>query len=185
MDINRRRTIQSLFAGGALVLCPPALSGTSKVRKGKKIESAYIHAARKHSVPADVLFTIAHVESNDPSIKMPCPFAMNFNGRPYYFQSQEKLLTAARYLLEHGHKNFDIGPVQVNWYWHNGSFKSIEEASDPYISLDVGTAYLRTKFNSEGNWVNAAGKYHAPNNPVNAAKYEKKFVRMYKDLGYA
>lgn len=184
-QIHNTLTRRSVIKAGGALCVTSLLPFEATAAKRVRVPEVYRYYADKHSVPAELLYSIAHVESYNPKTKSICHYAMNFNRTPYYFNSEEELLVNAKYLLENGYQNFDVGPVQVNWYWHQKKFNSIDSAVNAHTNLDVGTAYLKEKLDSNGDWLTAAGKYHSPSDRNAARNYSKKVLGWYKRLGYA
>ena len=179
--MDRRLFIKSMSVAAGGLLIPPAIA---KSPKGKPVAPAYLFAAQKHDIPPELLFTLAHKESELGSINMPHPFAMNFRGDSFYFDSRSELYTNVKYLLDNGHRSFDLGPVQVNWKWHGEKFEDLWEATHPARNLNVGAAYYREQYDKCGDWFTAAGLYHSFT-PEKAENYRNGFIKIHKRLGYA
>ncbi|WP_063664767.1 transglycosylase SLT domain-containing protein [Aliivibrio fischeri] len=180
-----------LIKGSALLACSTfSLPSIAKSSGPKKIPSAYIFYAKKNNVPAEILYSIAHVESRHSKTASPHIYAMNFKGKSFFFSNRETLYKNALHLLESGFKSFDIGPVQVNWKWHSERFDNdLWLATDPERNLNAGAEYLREQFDKYGDWFTAGGKYHSPGlnkkQLRNYNRYKNRLISVYKELGYA
>ena len=50
------------------------------------------------------------------------PWAINREGKGYWFESREEALAFAKASLAEGRTSFDVGCVQINYRWHGHAF---------------------------------------------------------------
>ncbi|MGR5296844.1 hypothetical protein ACPV5U_24520 [Vibrio mediterranei] len=113
----------------------------------------------------------------------PWPFTINHKGIGKRYSSYEAMLFAIESLLDQGYTSIDIGPFQVNWYWHKHRVNSLEELSMPYKNGLVAAEILLEQYAIYGDWIQAAGRYHNPaNNEGLADKYSKDFARHLESI---
>lgn len=125
---------------------------------------AYFEQAASHwGVPLDWTLAIAQVESGHN------PWALNIEGRSYFFTSKEAALQAARKARRQG-KSFDSGIMQVNNQWLDRYGISLDAALDPEANILLGSWILAKAIEQHGqNW-RAVGAYHSPT-PARANQY--------------
>ncbi len=131
----------------------------------------YASVAQEYGVPAEILYSVALQESEGPGIGRPWPWTANVKGKGFYFDNREELYSFLCSLLAQGHKSFDIGLGQVNWYWNGSRFASLWEATDPYVNLRTAAAILHEHYLETRSWALAVGRYHAPGNAGRASTY--------------
>lgn len=131
----------------------------------------YEKVSNEYGVPAAILYSVALQESEGPGLGLPWPWTANVKGKGYYFDTREDLYRFLQSLLSRGHKSFDIGPGQINWYWNGERFASLWEATDPYTNLRTSASILREHYSDTGSWAEAVGRYHSPGNAHRALKY--------------
>ncbi|HEX2859127.1 MAG TPA: transglycosylase SLT domain-containing protein [Alphaproteobacteria bacterium] len=68
-----------------------------------------------------------------------------------------------------GHRNLDIGLMQINWPVHNRHFASVRQALDPQVNLRYAVTYLLT--HRTADWWGAVGRYHS-----GTPKYAKPYI---------
>ncbi|WP_200193671.1 transglycosylase SLT domain-containing protein [Halorhodospira abdelmalekii] len=136
----------------------------------------YQDVAEAVDVPAQLLYALAAAESgaalNSGRYK-PWPWTLNVGGKPERHASLEAAQAALRQHRAAGRRNVDVGLMQVNWYWHGERFATLSESLEPQTNLKVGAAILRAHYEERGDWLDAAGAYHAPADPQAAAAHRK------------
>ena len=130
-----------------LWLCPAFAAGH---------EALFAAAAREVDVPPNLTQAIARVESED------WPWALNIEGRSYFYDSKAEAVTAARQAEASG-RSFDVGPMQVNNWWLKRYGIPLEAAFDPAANILLGSWILKQELEREGDTWKAVGRYHSPN----------------------
>lgn len=149
------------------------------------IPEYYDSLSREYSIPKEVLFALAMTETNtalNNGTALPWPYTINLNGKSEFFLTKKEMITRAQNLLSQGVIHFDCGLFQVNWKW-NGRYRasSLDEACDPYSNGRIAVDIMKEWYKKTGNWVEAAGRYHNPNNNNGLADvYKRKFSRNLK-----
>ena len=132
-------------------------------------------AAQEVDVPPELTQAIARVESGGT------PYALNIEGRGYFFDSKEEALAAASEAQAAG-QSFDSGIMQVNNWWME------RFAIDPFSLLDPATNerwgkwILAEEISRHGLSWKAVGKYHSPD-PERGRRYAWLVYRHYAGLG--
>jgi soluble lytic murein transglycosylase-like protein len=109
------------------------------------VPAAYSHFASLHGIDARVLYSVARAESSRPgdSHPRPWPWAANINGTPHYCASRSELYQLLSQSLNAGIRNFDVGPMQINWKYNAHLFGGdLWSATDPYTNINAGAKHL-------------------------------------------
>lgn len=128
-------------------------------------------AAKRYSVPVDILKAIAFVESNNHA------FALNVGGIPYFAKG---FFEAERSISDNLSRSFDIGVMQVNRWW-------FDKFNYPYIwgfnscwNIHFGAYILNYELNrAKGDIWQAVGRYHSPT-ISNQKKYIERVIRIWQ-----
>jgi hypothetical protein len=146
-------------------------------------EQAIVNGARRGGVPPEVLHAVALTETgrNQNGRMRPYPWAINREGKGYWFKSRDEALAFARASLAEGRPSFDVGCVQINYRWHGHAFPSIEDMFDPEWTATYAAQFLRTLYEERGSWSAAAGAYHSLT-PELAQIYRARFDRLLAGL---
>ena len=113
-------------------------------------------AAREVDVPPELTQAIARVESGGT------PYALNVEGRGYFFDSKEEALAAASEAQAAG-KGFDSGVMQINNWWLKRYDIPLEAVFDPAANILLGSWILRQELDRHGDTWTAVARYHSPN----------------------
>ena len=146
-------------------------------------ERAIVNGARRAGVPPEVLQAVALTETGRKSggRMRPCPWAINREGKGYWFKSREEALAFAEDSVRQGRKSFDVGCVQINYRWHGHAFPSLNDMFDPEWTATYAGQFLRTLYEERGDWSAAAGAYHSLTEDK-AAIYRKRFDQIFAGL---
>lgn len=109
--------------------------------------------------PPHVLSAIALTESGRKG--RPWPWTINHQGRGMFFSSKEKAVNAALALIKRGQTRFDVGLMQVNWYYNGERFNSIESAFDPLTNIRVADKIIQEHLQRTNSMYEAVGRYHS------------------------
>jgi hypothetical protein len=147
-------------------------------------ESAIVRGARTSGVPQEVLHAISLTETGRRigGKLRPWPWAINREGRGYWFETRDEALEFARQSLAEGRRSFDVGCFQINYHWHGHNFPSLESMFDPDTSAAYAARFLGELLMEKGDWQAAAGAYHS-RTPQFANVYRQRFARILAGLG--
>jgi hypothetical protein len=178
---------RSLCLGLALVLGALAAPGSARADDGlgpaELCERAILNGARRGGVPVEVLHAVALTETGkkqDGKLRA-WPWAINREGKGYWFDSYEEALAFAKQSLADGRRSFDVGCVQINYRWHGHAFPSLDDMFDPEWTATYAAQFLRTLYEERGDWSAAAGAYHSLS-PQFANVYRERFDRLLAGL---
>jgi len=179
MTPRSRRGLGPLLALAVLAAAGGARAESAAVDPSDLCERAILDGARRGGVPAEVLHAVALTETGrhrDGRMRA-WPWAVNREGKGYWFESRDEALAFARKSLAEGRPSFDVGCVQINYRWHGHAFPSLEAMFDPEWTATYAAQFLRTLYEERGSWSAAAGAYHSLS-PGEAAPYRARFDRL-------
>lgn len=110
-------------------------------------------AELKHGIPENLLLAIAHFESNRS------PFAVNAQGRGFYFKTKEEAASFIDNLAAQGVRNMNVGFMQLNYPSHRKRFKSAEDMLDVKQNIAYAAKLLKALYAKTGNWEKAVELY--------------------------
>lgn len=167
----------------ALALAGAGLAAAAEPDPADLCEAAIAAGARRGGVPVEVLHAVALTETGqhrDGEFRA-WPWAINREGKGYWFKNRDEAIAFARKSLAEGRKSFDVGCVQINYRWHGHAFPSLEDMFDPQWTATYAAQFLRTLYEERGSWSEAAGAYHSLS-PDLAAKYRARFDQVLAEL---
>jgi hypothetical protein len=143
------------FALASLVTDEPQL--VSGIEVAEESQTSFFEAAAQEvDVPPELTQAIARVESGGTS------YALNVEGRGYFFDSKEEALAAASEAQAAG-KSFDSGVMQINNWWLQRYDIPLEAVFDPAANILLGSWILRQELDRHGDSWTAVARYHSPN----------------------
>ena len=163
-----------------LLLCRLALADPVA---GRCDEAARI-ASQETGVPLSVLRAITRTETgrSRAGALQPWPWTVNMEGEGVWFDTPDE---AKAYVFRHfkrGARSFDVGCFQINYRWHSGGFRSIDEMFDPQANALYAARFLGSLHDETGDWTKAAGAYHS-RTATHARRYEARFSEIHASLG--
>ena len=146
-------------------------------------ERAIQAGAGRERVPEGVLHAISLTETGRAKNGRlrPWPWAINREGKGYWFANRDEALAFARDSVAAGRTSFDVGCFQINYFWHGRNFPSLESMFDPDTGADYAARFLRSLYAERGDWSAAAGAYHSQT-PDRASVYRARFDRILAGL---
>jgi len=140
------------------------------------VPDAYRQIAEKNGVSAELIYSIALVESGRTTngLYRPWPWTLNINEKPYRFKTRKEAYKTLKKEIDSGNQAIAIGLMQIYWRYNKSYFSDPWEALDPYKNIDVGAKILTFFKNQRGTFENAVGAYYSPNDQSKAEKYKSK-----------
>lgn len=160
----------------------------------QKIPDMYVLVSEENKVPSKLFYAMIMNETrslvgrNGERKTLPWPWTINHRGTPHFFPTRERAFEYAKFLLEKGDKQFDIGLGQVNWFWNGYRFKGLWESLDPYNNLTVSASILREHYDGENcsQWELAVGCYHRPGqrsiDKEIARNYTERVIKIWQNI---
>lgn len=124
----------------------------------------------EEGLPAMLLSAISFIESSD------MPWVIGVEGVSHRFQTKQAALEKIKQLKAKGHKNFDIGCMQINHYYHKDKFSSEEEMINPIRNIRYAAKLLKELRAETGSWEKAVSYYNSRNLKY-SAPYAQKVYR--------
>jgi hypothetical protein len=126
----------------------------------------------QNNIPNGLLAAIANVESGFG------PYAVNCNGASYQFSNLKDAKAYVDNLRSRGIIDINIGPLQINYAYHQTKFANASSILDPYKNITYAAKYLAYLYKFHGySWEKAVRFYHSP-----VDKYQKIYIA--KVMGY-
>ncbi|NLC21098.1 MAG: lytic transglycosylase domain-containing protein [Halomonadaceae bacterium] len=133
-------------------------------------------------VDPQLLYAVALAESQktvDGQVR-PWPWALNVQGKGYYFDTREEAEDHLAATIARGVKNVDIGPLQINYNWHGHRIVEPSDLFDLATSVRVGADILSEALGSAPHdRVLAVGRYHNWKDEHRARQYGTKVLKYF------
>ena len=138
---------------------------------------AVLAAERQAGIPAELLWSIALVESGrwdrEARVKAAWPWTINAEGRGSFHASKEAAISEVAALQAQGVRSIDVGCMQVNLRHHPDAFASLDDAFDPTANAAYAARFLNSLYAETGSWEAAAGRYHSATPALGEAYRER------------
>ncbi len=171
------------LALGLALLGPRTAAADQSEYSAALCERALVNGARRGGVPVEVLHAISLTETgrNSGGRLRPWPWAINREGKGFWFDTREEAIAFAQSSLAQGRRSFDVGCTQINYRWHGHAFPTLDAMFDPEWTATYAAQFLRTLYEERGSWSEAAGAYHSLT-PELARTYRARFDRLLAGL---
>ncbi len=143
---------------------PPA--GNWLATQSAECTAAIAAAEMKYALPANLLGSIAKVESGRPISGLgdirAWPWTIDADGQGLFLDSKAAAIAWVQQAQTRGAHFIDVGCMQVDLTLHPGAFRSLDAAFDPATNADYAARYLRDlQVEAHGDWNVAVGLYHS------------------------
>ena len=140
---------------------------------------------RHYGIPSHLLSAIAATESGRYNkalqLALPWPWTINAEGQGQYFNSKAEAVRAVRQLQAQGVKSIDVGCMQVNLVHHADAFATLEDAFEPERNVAYAASFLRTLYEENQSWKQAAAFYHS-RTPARGVDYAGKVYGRWTNI---
>lgn len=127
----------------------------------------------KTNLPSGLLRAIGLVESRLQ------PYAINYRGRGYFFNTKESALQFVNNLIRKGETNFGVGCFQLHYKSHAKKFSSVSVMLDPVKNIEYAAKLLNRLYKEHGyKWANAVKRYHSSRSDLNSVYYYKVMSKL-------
>lgn len=125
--------------------------------------TAILDAQKLYGIPDNLLLAIGIQEAGrkGPKGLTVWPWTVNADGEGVFFATRQEAQDWVRAKQAAGVTSIDVGCMQVNQKWHGHGFASLEQAFEPSANVDYAARFLLRLYRDEGDWWQAAGKYHS------------------------
>ncbi len=161
-----RRMATHVALGCGLALAPMLAHASDPLVDGARLctQRFPVEEANK-GIPAHLLAAISSTESgrwhDRLGLALPWPWTANVEGKGYYFESKAEAVRQTTNFLRQGKRSIDVGCMQVNLKHHPKAFRNLEEAFEPTTNVAYAAGFLRTNYDSLGDWIKATAAYHS------------------------
>ena len=136
--------------------------------------------AGRHQLDPYILYAVALVESAKSSGSThvtPWPWSLNKSGKSIIPASQQEGRTLLNKFLAEGHRNIDVGLMQINLHWQGHRVDNPEQLLNPVTNLQIGALVLAEAIHSVPNDLALGiGRYHSWHNISAAIAYGRKVL---------
>lgn len=137
----------------------------------------------KYGVPEGILYSVGLTETGRKGSLQ--AYALNVEGKAYYFDGLEEALQAFQRARDSGAKLIDVGCMQINQYFHGEHFTSVEAMFDPQRNVEYAAGFLSKLHQRHETWTMAVARYHAgPNNDPAQKRYVCRVIANLVATGY-
>ena len=118
---------------------------------------------QKLNIPKNLLLSIALTESgrNIKGDFVPWPWSINTKGKGLFFKNRNELYLYAKQNLDSKILNFDVGCMQINYYYHGKKFKNLYEMTNPLVNITWAGKFLIDLNKKHKSWKEAISRYHS------------------------
>lgn len=159
---------------------------TCELATASDIPPAYRQVAQLKGIPADIFYAIALAESGRQlgaaQPRRPWPWTLNIHGEGLYFNDRHSAWRAVMSALAKQQTLVDIGPMQVNWRYHQHRLVDPWQALDPHRNLLVAAEILLRCYKRSSDWWQAVGCYHSPANSQRALRYRERVRAQWRTV---
>jgi soluble lytic murein transglycosylase-like protein len=146
-------------------------------------EAAIGAAAAKYDIPEGILYSVGLTETGRKGSLQ--PYAMNVEGKAFYFDRLDDALAAFQRAREEGAVLIDVGCMQINQHFHGEHFTSVEAMFDPRRNVEYAARFLSKLHDRHETWTMAVARYHAgPNNDPAQKRYVCRVIANLVATGY-
>jgi len=89
------------------------------------------------------------------------PWSVNHSGKAYFFESKNEAILFVSNLIQQGHRNIDVGCMQVNLNYHPSAFENLYQAFDPKHNIAYAASLIKKHYLNSASWVSAIARYHS------------------------
>lgn len=170
MAEEKRKCAALVFVSLNLALSTSDLAEAAPKKISSTCEQHINDVSISEGVPLGVLYAVALTESGLGGQLN--PYALNIEGVSLVAKSRTEALVAFEAARKNEKKLIDIGCMQVNYFWHQDGFKSVEDMFDPKQNISYAAKLLKSAQLKHGSWTEAVARYHSgPRNKVAQHRY--------------
>lgn len=144
-------SVNNSYAAANISTCASAIS---------KYETLY-------RIPQGLLSAMGNVESSHNA------YALSVAGTAYTFKDSSAAAKMITTLIAENKTNFDVGCMQINYFWHGKHFVSASSMLDVNSNVRYAASFLFGLYKTHGSWLKAVRHYHS-HDPKIHKTYSKK-----------
>lgn len=166
-----------LLVAAALIAASPALATPAHEACSGAIAA---EERRRPDLPRGLLHAIAMVESSyrpaGRGAAVPWPWTINSPAGSFYLPSRTAAVAKVEELRAAGHRNIDVGCMQVNLMHHPTAFASLHAAFDPTTNVRYAAAFLTDLHDTAPSLFDAVARYHSHTEDLGTAYADRVFA---------
>lgn len=166
--------LAALLVAVALPQGAQAFTDAALEREGAQCTHQITRSERKYGIPQRLLGAVGATETGQYhkglGVKIPWPWSINVEGKPYFFDNKAQAVAAVQKFQARGIKSIDVGCMQINLHHHPDAFANLNQAFEPSFNVDYAARFLRSHYDEAGSWKTAVGRYHS-RTPSYATRY--------------
>jgi hypothetical protein len=120
---------------------------------------------KEFDLPKNLLSSVSIVETgrwdkNKKSLNS-WPWTVNNAGKSYFFDNKQEAIDFVSTLIMKGHRNIDVGCMQVNLKHHPYAFENLYQAFEPKYNIAYAASLIKKLHSNSASWVSAIAQYHS------------------------
>jgi hypothetical protein len=128
----------------------------------------------EEELPPLLLSAVTFIESSD------MPWVIGVEGTSHRYYTKQGALEKIKELKTAGKKNFDIGCMQINHFFHKDKFQSEEDMLNPVRNIRYAAKLLKQLKNETGSWEKAVAYYNSRDLKYSATYTNKVYNHWHK-----
>lgn len=128
----------------------------------------------EEGLPPLLLSAVTFIESSD------MPWVIGAEGASHRYYTKQSALEKIKELKALGKKNFDIGCMQINYFFHKDKFQSEEDMLNPVRNIRYAAKLLKQLKDETGSWEKAVAYYNSRDLRYSAAYTNKVYNHWHK-----
>lgn len=172
-----------LITAGLFTMLPlHVLAASDEMATSNLCSRHFAQYEKNFNIPDKLLQSISLVESGiglGKGTVVPWPWAINAQGKGYYYKTKVEAINAARKFQQNGQRSIDVGCMQINLYYHPKAFQNLEEAFEPRTNIAYAASFLQNNYTRYNSWQKAVAAYHSETNSL-GHPYAQKVLSVWR-----
>ncbi len=181
MKLTYKRAHKAILAAAFLSISSIHVSASAQdfSLKGTMWETA-------EGVDPHLLYAIAIAESQKyftGGFIRPWPWSVNVEGKGHYFDTRAEAEQFVDELFSQGLKSIDIGPMQINTYWHGHRVSDPKDLFSLSTAISVSSDILKEAMDSSpSDQALGIGRYHTWSDEQRARSYGSRVIKYWEAI---
>jgi soluble lytic murein transglycosylase-like protein len=155
----------------------------STLRDSNRCTRYFQSYEQQYKIPPNLLKAVSVTESGvyhkESKRLVPWPWAVNSQGKGYFFKTKQEAIAAVRTMLNKGISSIDVGCMQINLHYHPKAFSTLDQAFEPKYNIAYAANFLQDNFARQHSWRTAVASYHSET-PELGRPYMKKVLELWR-----
>lgn len=132
----------------------------------------------EEGIPPFLLTALIFIESSD------MPWVIGIEGNSHRYKTKDGALAKIQELKMLGKKNFDIGCMQINHYFHGNNFQTENQILNPLENIRYAARLLKKLKEETGSWKKAIAYYNSKDLKI-STHYTQKVYQHWNKIRYS